>query len=460
VIGFFALTLHFSFDIPMNYLKRALPFILMLALLCPKQVAAQESPLAHALTLSEAWERAEAANKTLQIQALKLQISEQHLKEARTARLPALRVAGDYGHINNMPVFESGLFDKPAFMPVIHKTYTAGAEAYLNLYSGHQVKTAIKKEEVAHHLANEQKELTVSEIKLQVASVYLDLQRNCIFTELIKKNIEEGEKRLEQIKELHKHGVVLRSDLLRAELQLSQQRMTLVEITNSIVLANQKLDILIGLPDTVTVAPADKPGQASPDLPGSYENYLEQAFEQAFALKISEKEKELSVLNLKEIQAKALPKVGLFANYKYSYPQIFLYPYADAGYMLGIIGLKATYDVSSLYHNKHQVKAAGIEVQRQLVAHAETEDQVRQTVKQAYVRYQESLERIQVAQLSIQQASENYRIVNNSYFNQTALVTDLLDADTQVLQTRFSLAAAQLASRFQYCQLLHAIGKL
>jgi len=39
-------------------------------------------------------------------------------------------------------------------------------------------------------------------------------------------------------------------------------------------------------------------------------------------------------------------------------------------------------------------------------------------------------------------------------------VTDLLDADTQMLQTRFDLVSANIAARVRYYQLQKVIGNL
>jgi len=85
---------------------------------------------------------------------------------------------------------------------------------------------------------------------------------------------------------------------------------------------------------------------------------------------------------------------------------------------------------------------------------------VRQQVNEAYLRYQEALNRVEVSKTNIIQATENRRIVSNTYFNQTSLITDLLDADTQLLQTRFDLAAAEIAAQLQYFQLQNITGNL
>ena len=99
-------------------------------------------------------------------------------------------------------------------------------------------------------------------------------------------------------------------------------------------------------------------------------------------------------------------------------------------------------------------------MKREEIAHEETGDVIRQQVKEAYLRYEEALTRIDVAETNIRQATENARIVNNTYFNQLSLVTDLLDADTQLLQTRFDLVSAKIAARVQYYQLQKVIGNL
>ena len=81
-------------------------------------------------------------------------------------------------------------------------------------------------------------------------------------------------------------------------------------------------------------------------------------------------------------------------------------------------------------------------------------------IKAAYQDYHEDLQNIEVAQMSIEQAEENYRIVRQTYFNQLSLLTDLLDADNQLLQARFELVNSKIAARLHYYQLLKITGNL
>lgn len=434
-----------------------LPFILLTMCVAAQQPHETTKPL-H-LSLEQIWEQAIMNNKRIAMSRLRAEGSEEMLKDAKAERLPDINAAGTYARITNMPVYENGIFHTPDQFPVLHNFYKVGGEAYFNIYNGNKTNLEIKKEATEHAIAEEQKNLTVSEVKFSAAVCYLDLARSCRFKELIARDIEEEEKQLAHIQELQKNGVVLKSDVLRATLKLSRQKLGMVQIDNDIAIASQKLAQMIGADENLLIDP-DTSSLQQLLVPDTYEHYLNAATDNAYEYKISQGETALKEISLKQVKANVSPKIGLFAEYAWSYPQIQLYPYAGAVYGLGMYGVKASFPISSFYHNKHKEKAAHLQLEKQEIEHLETGDQVRQQVNEAYLRYKEALTRIDVAVTNIKQATENLRIVNNTYFNQLSLVTDLLDADTQMLQTRFDLVSANIAARVRYYQLQKVIGNL
>ncbi|WP_442591572.1 TolC family protein [Pedobacter sp. AW31-3R] len=443
----------------MKYYNKPLALLVLSAFLLNDAIA-QEHTGKIPLTLSQVWQKVSENNKTVQMQGLRVLGAVEKVKDAKNERLPEINAEAEYAKLSNVPIYEDGLFHAhDQFEGVIHTSYKFGGDMYMNLYNGGKTTLKIEEEKKESEITREQKNLTTSEMKLRATAYYLDLQRSTIFKNLLLKDISTQEKQLEEIKQLQKNGVVLKSDVLRATLKLSRQKMSLVQLDNDLAIANQKLNILTGMPDDTVVATEE---DAEADLPAlkAYPEYLTEAMENSYAFKISEKEEELRKLELKEVKANVSFKLGLFANYNYAYPQILLYPYSAAIYGLGMAGVKASFPISSFYHNVHKTRGAEIKYHIQEVEHADTQDKIRQEVNEAFLRYRESLTRIEVAKENISQASENLRIVNNTYFNQLSLLTDLLDADTQLLQTRFDYAAARIAARLQYYQLQKALGNL
>lgn len=58
--------------------------------------------------------------------------------------------------------------------------------------------------------------------------------------------------------------------------------------------------------------------------------------------------------------------------------------------------------------------------------------QIKVNVRTTYLRHHEALQQVEALKLSVKQAEENYRIMQNRYLNQLAILTDLLDANSAV----------------------------
>lgn len=425
-------------------------------LLTSNLIYAQEA----GISLKQIWALADSSSKKIEIQQLDVQATDTKIKASKAERLPEISAQGTYAHVLPLPIYENGLFHAPSQFEVAPTYYRAGADAYVNLYNGGKTNTEIAAAKVENELSkvglNERKQ----EIHYTSAVYFYDVYRNLSYKYLLEQDINEREKQLAEINQLYKNGTILKSDVLRAELRLSKQHMLLTEIENSIKIAKQKLNLLLGRPydeplnlqiseeetDAVTLKQAN--------------DYFNEATASSLKIQVSEKEQQLAKLKLKQVKSNILPSLGFFAEYAYAYPQIQFYPYALSLYSNGMFGLKLKIPISSWYTNQHKVKEAEIKLHQHDVEDQDVRDHIRQEVSENYIRYKESVKRITVAEENIKQATESYRIVQNTYFNQLSLLTDLLDAETQLLQSKFELTTAKVNAKIQYYQLQKAIGNL
>ena len=67
---------------------------------------------------------------------------------------------------------------------------------------------------------------------------------------------------------------------------------------------------------------------------------------------------------------------------------------------------------------------------------------------------------VEALKLSVRQAEENYRIMQNRYLNQLAILTDLLDANSVRLNVELQLVNARTRVIYTYYQLQKACGDL
>ncbi|MEF9931274.1 MAG: TolC family protein, partial [Bacteroidales bacterium] len=121
------------------------------------------------------------------------------------------------------------------------------------------------------------------------------------------------------------------------------------------------------------------------------------------------------------------------------------------------IGLSISYNLSSLYQNKHRMHEIKQSVQLSRNAEEQIMQEIRIQIRSAYIRHQEALNRVEALKLSVKQAEENYRIVQNRYLNQLSILTDLLDAGSVRLEAELQLTTARIHT---YYELQRACGNL
>ena len=424
-----------------------LPIILIL--LFTNQLIAQKP--SSKSTLQELWAQADQNNINLKLAKTNLDKAETKTDITREERLPEIALGAQYAQISNMPVFTDGLFHSPQYNPVIHHSYSAEINADFNIYNGGKLKNKILQNEIEEKIANEKIGLQTTDLHYQITVYYLDIYRNLQYKSYIQKDIEEREAHLKNIKNLYEKGVILKSDVLRAELSLSRQKEILKETENSISISTNAINRLTGAESRQEIIP-------EPD----FDIYAEKdkPLEQVYEYKILKYETSKSELELKKVKSNLYPKIDLFAHYGYSYPQIMFYPYEVAWYGLGMAGVKLSIPISNLYTNKKIKQQAEIDITSNKLKMIDFQQRYDEELTRLQIRYQEALEKIEIAEKNITTAEETYRIMKNSYFAQLVLLTDFMDAETELLQAKFDYTTAKTNAEILKYQILKTSGNL
>lgn len=106
------------------------------------------------------------------------------------------------------------------------------------------------------------------------------------------------------------------------------------------------------------------------------------------------------------------------------------------------------------------MNAARLSVRLRENEEEQRKQQTRLTIRTAFLRHEEAVERVEALKLSVRQAMENYRIVQNRYLNQLAILTDLLDANSVLLDAELQLTTARTQVVYTYYELQRVCGRL
>ena len=408
------------------------------------------------LTVEEMFRMGMEASLVLKADSLNHQMAAQGLKSTRLAQAPDVQVGLTGGYLGQPVVFLHGLSDATLpESPDWSQNYSIDVNQ--PVYQGGRIRNSIRRSETEVKIAGLQTSADASDIKLSLMEQYLNLF--CLYKEydVMRQNISESERRLQDIIRMKEEGLITNNDVLRSELQLSNDRISLRQTHNSILLASQRLDILLGLDEGLLIVP-DTSALRPVMLPGSYESCLMEACEADPSLRLARERIVLAENEVKIAQADWLPTVSLYAGNTLARP--ITRTMADMFSNSWSIGLSISYPISSLYRNRSIVTQRKQNVSLSVNARDRALQSLRMEVRDAWLRHEESVEQVKTLELSVLQAKENYRIMQNRYFEQLSILTDLLDANSVMLDAELQLTRARTRVIYNYYRLQKACGRL
>ena len=441
--------------------KRIILFVSLLVVAAgmrPRAVAAAGADSLR-LSVDELFRRGVAASLRMQADALRERSAAAGEQAARRAALPELTVGVDAGAIGQPVVFAHGLSD-PTRPDTPDWSQSYAVSLRQPLYDAGRIRRGVKRAALQRRLAERAARGDEADVKLALLGAYLDLMRLYKQEEVLGENIAESERRLTDIRRLHREGVVTNNDVLRSELRLREDSLALSEARNALRLTSQELDVALGLDETTLIVPdtAFLDHLPAPPADGGVEAFIRAAYAANPSLLGLKTQTDVALTDLAATRAAVLPTVSLVAGNTLARP--ITRTMTDLFNNAWSVGLSMNMSLSALYKNGPDVSRA-----RHAVALARNaEEQQRQTlrmdVRRAWTRHREAVDRTGAMRLSIRQADENYRIMRNRYLNRLAILTDLLDAGSLRLDARLQYVTARTQAVYAYYELLRACGRL
>ena len=423
-----------------------------LSLLSLQSIVAQQT---RTLTLKEAIDLSLANSKQLKLNAAKILEANSAVKEAEEKRLPDAGVSGSYMYLPVKPTINLKSDSAGGGGgPKVSQALFGSLSISLPLYNGGKLKYGIESAKYLEQALKLDAENERSAVIMNTINACINLFKAREAINLVKENLDQSQKRVKDLSNLEKNGLLARNDLLKAELQSSNIELNLLDAENNLQLANINMDLMLGLP-TSTELVLDTTGIAKRDDPKVLDDYLQLALTNR---------KDISALDYRKKAAQA----GVKSAESAKYPSISLtggYIAADIPKVVSItnavnIGVGVSYNIASLWKNKAKVQQAEARVKQIVATQAITDDNVKLQVNRNYLSLISSRKKIEVYAKAVEQAKENYRIIKNKFDNSLATTTELLEADVAQLQATLSYTLARADAFVAYNKLLQTTGIL
>jgi len=439
-------------------MKAAPIIILIIALLFRRDISFSQGNNARVITMEMAFELATQNSAQLKVAEKNTELAHQKVEISRLGQLPAISSSLNYGYLSNSQIWDPS-FASHKTAPVPHNLTQFSLQASETIFKGGEITNNIRKASLEEQVAVLNQDKNLEDIKFLVAAKYLDIYRSIIQRTIYVNNAKLSQERLKNILNLQKQGIVTNNDVLRTKLIISDLELAIRKTDDNINILNQQLNVVLGLelndkllPDSTLLTASLKEENIN--------KLMDAAFEQNKDLKTSAKEIEIAKTNLKIIGADRYPEISFFTANNLQRPYTNSIPALDIYSNVWMAGVGIRYNLSSIYQSPRKRKAGKIQIEQAVAKETVQKQNVELSVNAALIKYNEAKDELATYTDDLQSAEENYRIVEKKYFNQLALLTDIIDATNTKIEAELKVSNARINIVYTHYQLEKSIGLL
>jgi outer membrane protein TolC len=429
---------------------------MLAASLIPAALFAQSSK---ELNINQAIELGIANSKNLKLSQNKIDQAVAQLEVVKDNVLPTANASFIYNHAE----IPTSTFTLPGGgssleLPKRADAFVGTAAVQELVYGGGKLRYAKESTKLLADVARLDADKSKEEITYAVINTYYSLYKVLQSRKVIDQNLESIAAQIKQAQRFFEQGIVTKNDVLRFQLQQANVTLTQMDIESNRKVINYNLDILLGLPEDTEVKIVDP--TLGLKTPGSLNEYIGQAMANRQELKQLDVQNKVADFNIKTIKANTLPTVGVGANLYYINPSGKFIPPTNQYLMPITLGATVSWNIGNLWTNKNKVSEAKIQQSEITIQKDILSDQVKTDINKNFQGYQVAMNKIQVLETSIAQATENDKLLASKYKNNVASVTDRIDAETLLYQAKINLEIAKADAGLAYYTLLKSTGKI
>ena len=417
-------------------------------------------PEAVRLTLAEAVERARAHSPELERLRALQQAADEGLRGAKAGHLPLVDLQASYTRFSKVPVFVlrlPGSAPQTVF-PHFPNHYRARVGVAMPLYTGGRVSGEIEAARHAATAAGRDVEGGLGDLVLETVTAYWSLVAAREHERVLAESITAYEADLKQVRDRFETGLAARNDVLSVQVERDQAELARLEARNMAEVANEDLARLLALPPASRVEPIEPlAAPASPDEP--VEALVAAALQARPEVTGLRSRVAAAEADVKIARAVRRPQAELNAGYDYARPSLRVLPLADAWndtWNIGVSVSMLAFDGGRASAAVAQARAQAGAARRQL---EDLERRVRLDVTARALDLSTRRAALTVAERNFEAARENVRVSQDRYREGLIPASELLDAQSRLLQAGLSRTRSSTQLQQGRANLDRAVGR-
>jgi outer membrane protein len=421
---------------------------------------AQPAPEAVSLTLSEAVERARRNSPRLEELRALASAADAAVRGAKAGRLPQVDLQASFTRYSNVPELVlplPGSAPQTVF-PNIPNNYRTRLGLSLPLYTGGRVAGAIDAARHEWKAAGLDVDAGMSDLVLETITAYWDLVTSRENERVLAESIASYEADLKQVRDRFDVGMAARNDILNVQVERDQAELARLQAANNAGIANENLVRLLGLEPGARVEPTE-PVTAPPLPDEAVEGLVAKALEARPEIAALRSRAAAAEANVKIAGSARRPQANLTVGYDYARPNSRILPLTDAWNDTWSIGVNLSllaFDGGRTSAAVAQARAEAEAARRQL---EDLERHVRLDVTSRALDLSTRRAALEVAERNLEAARENVRVSQDRYREGLIPSSELLDAESRLLQSGLSRTRSATELQQARANLDRAVGR-
>jgi outer membrane protein TolC len=423
---------------------------------------------AQPVRLADCISQALGRNPALQISQAKVQSAEARSSEAKTSLLPQLKFTGRAAELS--PIDPFGIKLGPPvnlsmiLFPSITENYSMRLSLQQPLFTGFKLKKNLEMAELNATATREELTRDQQDLVLNVITAYWNFYRAIKVEEVFRQSLDQMSEHLKDARNLLQQGMATDADVMKVQVQLSDVKVKQLEARNAIRLTSMALNSLMRNTLETEIIPSDTPAVSQSAFDALLHENLPilqtHAMEHRPELKSMQLRRDMNSAGVTAAEGGWYPQVFLAANYDYARPNQRIIPPKDQWNGTWDVGVTLQWNIWDWYATGHQTAQAEAALRQSEAGIVQLNDAVALDVAQQYFNAQTEKDKVEVAHEGMEQAQESNRMTSEKFKNGVASNTDMLDAETALLQAKLTHTQAVVEFTLAIARLKKAVGDI